>query len=230
MNIWWKENVYLLNEFAEIEFDGKLNYRYDKTGTLINGKLNVLGGNFSYFEHMFRVTEGSVIFNNLSVIDPELNIIAITDVDSYTITLKISGTLTEPVVSLSSEPPLDESNILALLTFGRPLNEWDAGIITASMLERKALGFAQSYLLRSLRRKLGLRELEISTGSMEEDPHLTVGFYVTKDVYLKYYHDFLSIQYDRFDLRYRISRYFGLQAVRDEEGKYYFGIFFEKRF
>ncbi len=230
LHISWKDNVYLINEFAEIEFDGNLTYKYDKTGTLINGKLNVLGGNFSYFEHLFKVSEGSVTFNNLSIIDPELNITAITDVDSYSISLNISGTLTEPIVNLSSEPPLDESNILALLTFGKLLNEQEANIFTASMLEKKALGFAQSYLLRSLRRRLGLRELEVSTGSIEEDPHLTVGFYVTRDLYLKYYHDFLSIQYDRFDLRYRISRYFGLSAIRDDEGKYYFGLFFEKRF
>ncbi len=230
LSISWDENVYLINEIAEIEFSGKLSYLYDRAGMLINGNLTVLGGNFSYFDRLFKVDGGKVQFNNLSRIDPALNISAITDVDSYTIRLNISGTLTEPVINLSSEPPLDEGNILALLTFGKLLSETEAGIISANLLEKKALGFAQSYLLRNIRRRLGLRELEVSSGSLEEDPHLTVGFYVTRDIYLKYYHDFLSVQYDRFDLRYRISRYFGLNATRDEDGRYYFGVFFEKRF
>ncbi len=230
VNISWDKNVYLINEIAEMEFSGKLSYLYNRSGKLINGQVSVLGGSFSYLDRLFKVEGGSVVFNNLSKIDPDLNITAITDVDSYTIRLNISGTLTEPVITLSSEPPLDESNIFALLTFGKLLSEAELGTFTADLLEKRAIGFAQGYLLRDIKRKLGLRELEVSTGSLEEDPHFIIGFYVTRDIYLKYYHDLLSVQYDRFELRYRISKFFGLDAIRDEEGEYYLGVFFEKRF
>ena len=230
INISWDNNVFLLNEMARIEFSGKLSYIYGLRGMLLNGKLTVLSGDFSYFDRMFKVADGTVEFNNLSKIDPELDINAETDVDSYTVRLNISGTLTEPVINLTSTPSLDESNIIALLTFGKLLSQGSFNVLTTTLLEKKALGFAQSYLTRSIRSKLGLRELEVSSGSIEEDPHLSIGFYVSSNIYLKYYHDFLSIQYDRFDLRYKISRYFGLNAIRDEEGRYYFGLSFEKRF
>ncbi len=230
INMSASDNIYLVNELAQIEFGGRLEYIRNKSGYIYNGSFDVKRGNIVYLDHIFDMRGGDIVFNNTSYINPELNMQAVTRVDSYDIELDLSGTLNEPKISFMSHPSLDESDIISLLSFGTLLADAPVSAGDINLLKKRALNIAQGLLSNKIRRKLGLRELEVSYGSLSEDPHLSLGFYISRNLYLKYFHDFQSMHLDQFELRYKLSRHLGLYGSRDENGEYSLGVGLEMRF
>ncbi len=72
----------------------------------------------------------------------------------YLIIIKIDGTLDKPQIHLSSEPSLPETQLIAVLLFGRPLDELDSDQgnsvgSTRAALTDGAIGLASFYVLAS---------------------------------------------------------------------------------
>jgi len=72
----------------------------------------------------------------------------------YTVFIRIGGTTDEPKISLSSEPPLTETQLYSVLLFGRPLDQLESGEIESvgnarSALASGAVSLASMYILAS---------------------------------------------------------------------------------
>jgi hypothetical protein len=90
------------------------------------------------------------------------------------------------VLALSSEPPLPESDVLAVLVFGAPTQDLGQG--QQAELQARAIGLATSYvaggLTRSFRERLGLDLFDVSVGDRRNPGEVRIGRHVTDDVFV----------------------------------------------
>ena len=154
-----------------------------------------LGGN----TYRIRGT-GSVDFLNPTAIEPDLDISAVTRVSTYDITLGISGTPERLTTSLTSSPPLGESDLVSLLLTGQTLQPGSPAL--AAVGTTQLLGYLSGEFLGVAGRAVGLDTLRIQRGlpnvsfdpsliAGETDPssRLTFGKHVTQDLELIFSQD-----------------------------------------
>lgn len=216
-----EKGIFVMNELMNVELGGDLEVKKeDEINTTVSGKLNVVSGTFLYADRIFKISDGQIEFQGEPKINPTLNIVGETRIeDTIEVTLHLTGTVKKPRIDISSVPPLPQEDIIAYLTFGRPLSEIPLSLTDVNLLRERALGLAEGLLSAELRRKLRVSELELGTGLLGGDPHFTVGLYLSRNFYLKYSFDPQSIEKNVFLTRYFLTRRTALYAQRDREGE-----------
>jgi translocation and assembly module TamB len=129
----------------------------------------------------------------------------------------ITGTVKAPELQLSSEPPLEESDILALIIFNRPINELGTGerASLAATAGGIATGFLAQPLGESIGRALDLDLFEITTTTEGGDlgAGLTVGQQIGDRVFFKLRQTFGERTTSEFMVEYQLTDFLRLQAT-----------------
>ena len=98
---------------AELTLSGT----YDQP--LLFGNVEIDRGEMFFEGNRYRVTRGSIAFSNPTRIDPHLDIEAETDIrvptQTYRVTFGVSGTMDRLDYEMSSDPPLQNAQIVSLL-------------------------------------------------------------------------------------------------------------------
>lgn len=226
LNITSEGNAFLVNEIADIEIKGDLVFHMAEGKTFLDGSAEVVKGYFLYLDRVFNVESGVVNFTSTETLEPNLSIKASSKVDTFNITMNLSGTFNNPQISLYSEPPLDELNILYLLTFGRVY--YNGVSMQASELQdikNRAFSLASTVISQNLRRAVGLQEFRLeSNGGSMENPSLLIGLYLTPSLYFWYSHDIFDITKDMFQIRYKLEKNFGVFVERNKSQMFQIGI------
>lgn len=119
------EPVTIRNNLAE----GALDLRLRITGRVkeprLVGSIQILNGTFNYFNREFQVQSGSVQFSNPNSNIPRYEIRAEAEIDVYRVFINLIGDSTEQRILYSSDPPLQEKEILALVSYGTPPEDQD---------------------------------------------------------------------------------------------------------
>ncbi len=141
----------------------------------IRGKLDLLG-------RAFDLERGRVGFNGGPEIDPRLDVSLVRQTDTITGRIVVSGTASDPKLSLSSNPALPEEEVLPRLLFGT-----SSEALTPAEGVQLALGLATLLnggggTLDQVRAGLGLDTLGI--GQDTNGATLEVGKQVTEDVWV----------------------------------------------
>jgi len=125
-------DFWLRSETMNVEVSGELDVEMDRSAEdlRLTGTLDVVRGTYLLASgpvvRRFQVREGTVEFVGTPGIDPNLDITAQypvrTRTDPLLIQARVTGTLLNPRVALSSDadPPIAESDLLSYLIFGRP--------------------------------------------------------------------------------------------------------------
>ena len=124
--------------------------------------------------------------------------------------MHITGSVKSPELELTSDPPLEESDILALIVFNRPVNELASGERTslAATAGGIASGFIASPLGDSIGRALDLDLFEISTttDNGELGAGVTVGQQVGDRAFIKLRQQFGERTTSEFSVEYQLVR------------------------
>nr|MDA8101039.1 translocation/assembly module TamB domain-containing protein [Nitrospiraceae bacterium] len=83
------------------------------------GRVEARKGEVYFRQNVFHILHASADFADPNRINPTLDVQAETKVREYQIRLSVSGTADRAVVSFISDPPLTDSNILAMLALGK---------------------------------------------------------------------------------------------------------------
>jgi translocation and assembly module TamB len=75
-------------------------------------------GALSFRDNQFDIDRGILVFTDPFEINPSIDLVATAMRRDWVITLRVTGTLNEPRISLTSEPELAEADITLLLTVG----------------------------------------------------------------------------------------------------------------
>jgi translocation and assembly module TamB len=181
-----------------------------------------IAGQYKAYGQDLKITSGRVLFAGTPLDDPRLEIRAIRELDDdLEAGLLIRGTARNPEVSVFSDPSLGETDALAYLVTGRPMNAIGAGGTgeEGDLVQKAAqsLGTAAGGLLaKRLGKRLGIDEVGISDSEEIGGAAFTVGQYLSPRLYLGY-------GIGLFDpgqvitLRYALGENVSVQAVRGDE-------------
>jgi translocation and assembly module TamB len=122
-------DTWLRGRDLNVEMTGDLQLSWDLTerDMVLVGDLYAVRGVYGVLGRQFQVQEGTVRFQGIPGINPELDITALNslrtyDGDRFDVIATVQGTLLSPRVSLSSNAPfpIGESDLVSYLIFGRP--------------------------------------------------------------------------------------------------------------
>ncbi len=155
-----------------------------KTGekTVMQGNVDMEKGTYKRFGQDLTLRKGQLVFNGPAD-NPWLDVEAIRVSKSKKVTaiLNLSGTLKSPQTRISADPAMPESEALAYLVTGSPLNQVSSS--EGSMLASAALSYGAGQA-SWLTEKFGLNEFEVQEGDTLKDTLLVMGQYLTPDFYI----------------------------------------------
>ena len=201
-----------------ITLGGDLNVRKDPGGPVtLAGTVNTVRGTYQFQNRQFELARnGTLRFTGDAEYNPVLDITATREIPDTGVEAKVrlTGTLRAPELALSSTPPLEESDVLALIIFNRPINELGTGerASLAATAGGIATGFLATPLGESIGRALDLDLFEIST-STEGDTlgaGVTIGDQVGDRTFLKLRQMFGEHPTTEFMLEYQLAHFLRL--------------------
>jgi translocation and assembly module TamB len=180
----------------------------------LTGELRIDEGRYRAYGQNLEIDRGLLIFQQ-RLDNPGLDIRAVRRIPSAQIVagVAITGTLQSPEARLTSEPPMEESEIMAWLLTGRGLagnSETDNAMIAQALA---VYGLEKgSGVTEKIGEKVGLDEISIGSDWETTDASLMLGKQISNRLYLRYaigLFDALSTVM----LRYTVSRRVHLEAL-----------------
>ena len=116
-------NTWIKDRDMNVEISGNLELKKEpkKKFTLV-GSLKSVRGTYSSRGKLFKLTNGNITFIGLEEPNPNLDIEAVTRINSNNIIIRIGGTAKDLKVSFDSEPKMSQSDIISYLIFGKKID------------------------------------------------------------------------------------------------------------
>lgn len=184
----------------QVQFDGLgLRGRFDGELVMVdepgkpsrgNGSLSIHDGVYQAYGQNLHISQGRLLFAGPAD-DPGLDVRATRTVGTVIAGINATGTVRNPQLKLFSTPAMSDSDALAYLLLGRPLNQAsgsDGGMLMAAA-SGMGLGKGEE-IAQSIGRSLGLAEVRIDTsGDTNGDTSaagLVIGRYLSPKLYVRY--------------------------------------------
>ncbi|HWM89135.1 MAG TPA: translocation/assembly module TamB domain-containing protein [Thermoanaerobaculia bacterium] len=181
------------------------------------GELELKEGTFKAYGQDLTIERGRIIFAGGPINNPGLDVRAFRRADDGTVAgINAKGTLETPEVTLWSDPPMGQSEQLAYLLMGRPLNRVSPQEGDRLANAATALGLRGGNLLaKKLAARYGLEEARIESDGSLEQASLVVGKYLSPRLYVTYGIGLFE-PINTFRIRYLLSDKWTLQAESGE--------------
>jgi translocation and assembly module TamB len=186
---------------------------------ILVGSVQTVRGTYEFQGRRFDLVRGGTIrFRGEPQINPALDVTATRVIPNTGVEarVRITGTSQQPRLQLTSNPPLEESDILALIVFNRPVNELGTGerASLAATAGGIATGFIAAPLGESIGRALDLDLFEITTTTEggELGAGLTLGQQIGDRAFFSLRQQFGEQNLTEFLLEYQLARFLRLQA------------------
>ena len=201
-----------------ITVGGDLNVRKVAGGPItLAGTVNTVRGAYQFQGRQFDIVRnGTLRFTGDAEFNPILDVTATREIPDTGVEAKVrlTGTLRSPELALSSTPPLEESDVLSLIVFNRPINELGTGQRTALAATAGGIagGFIATPLGESIGRALDLDLFEITTAGEGDSlgAGVTIGEQIGDRTFVKLRQQFGERTYSEFLLEYQIADFMRL--------------------
>ena len=188
------------------------------------GRLEALPGAELYMAgQRYELDRGTVTFSRPDAIEPFLDILARTDVQSFEITVALVGTLDRMTPTFTSNPPLVEMDIISLLSTGKKADDaaqWQAGNVASSFITEQLAGAVS----RRARTLLDVDQLRLDplAESQTGDPtaRLTVVKQISPELTVAVSTNLSSNREEVINARWKLGTGTFLEANRDNDGSY----------
>jgi len=237
-------NVSFETSVAEsIQADANLRLRGTAANPAVLGRINITQGELAFFGNKYIINQGSVSFFNPAKIDPVLNIDLETKARGVEVVITVTGPINALRASYRSDPPLQFSDIVALLATGRsPTDPTTASTNTGEAQNLQQLGatglIGQALSSPSgggpLQRFFGVSKVKIDpqatgiTGSPQ--PRLTIEQQVSPDILFTYITDMSSTSTQLIRVEWDFNRRWAAIVTREENGYVGVDFAFKRRF
>ena len=206
---------------VNITVGGDIDITKDPDAPLILlGSVDTVRGTYQFQGRRFDLARGGTVkFTGEPQINPLLDVTATRQIPNTGVEARvhITGSVLAPELELTSNPPLDESDILSLIVFNRPVNELGAG--ERSSLAATAGGIATGFLAAPLGESIGraldldLFEITTSTDDGALGAGVTVGQQIGERAFLKLHQQFGEHTNTEFMLDYQLADFLRLEAT-----------------
>ena len=203
---------------ANFNTRGKLRLRKEPGGDLnMQGNIVSSEGYYAVFGKLFDIEDATLNFTGASS-NPALNVKAYYDAGDVDVYVNVTGNLREPDLSLSSNPALEQVDIVSYIVFGASSNRLQNQ--QRAFVGKFATAVAAGGISELLSSEIGLDLLSIQEGDRGfEDSTLKVGSYVTRDIFVGYERSPSKISLDqtvqmrnKLNLEWRLNRRFSIES------------------
>jgi translocation and assembly module TamB len=229
---------------AKLSGDLDLHVRGTAARPAIVGRVNIAEGDIFFNGTKYRLERGDITFSNPLTIEPVINLDMSARVQGYDVTIGLHGQAVGGKglsMTYRSDPPLDNSDIIALLAFGRPrgqgvYNASQAGSATndTASTSNAILGEALNAAFTDrVQRLFGASRVKIDPqviGS-ENNPsaRVTIEQQISNDITFTYVTSLTQSAETVIQVEYNIDKNVSVVAVRDQNGVLGFDIHIRKR-
>lgn len=181
--------------------------------TAASGELRVVEGRYRAYGQRLDVEQGRLLFAGGPITNPALDLRAVRHVQEVTAGIKVYGPLRQPQFELFSTPAMGETDALAYLVLGRPLESTTSSSDGALMAQAAlAIGLkGGDFLARSIGDRFGIEEMRIESSDNGDNASLVMGRYLSPRLYVGYGVGLIDAT-NTLNLRYQISQHWQLKA------------------
>lgn len=218
------DNVRVDNNIARASLKLDLLLRGTIAQPLIFGRVEMMTGTVYFRNNEFRILGASADFSDPKRVNPVMNILAETSIQGYTIRLNLEGQFDHFNLSLSSNPSLEETEILSLLTVGT-LQKEPKGIqsgLGVSAATSFLSGQFQDVAQERLKSITGIDRINVEqytskvTGKTE--PRVSASKRLGDKLTVTYSTSFGTVAAEVIKIEYDVTRSLSLIGERDESG------------
>ncbi len=216
------------NAFAKLAGDVDLRLRGTVATPSLLGRVSVTEGNAIIAGTRYELQRGDVTFTNPVRIEPLIDLSASARVEDYDITLALHGTPDKLSVTYRSDPPMPESDVVALLALGRTGSE--QRLYTQQQEQALSNPTTDALLGGALNATVSSRVQKLfGAGSVKVDPNylgpfgnstsrIIVEEQLGRNVTLTYATDVNTTGQQLLQAEIAINRHVSLLVARDEAG------------
>jgi translocation and assembly module TamB len=182
---------------------------------IISGRITATRGSFEFRNETYEIVRAFIDLPPSREFNPLLNVQAEGEIRGYDVAISLTGPLSQPNVSVRSDPALPQADVVSLILTGN----LSTGETTASPLGGQGVGTAASLLtdalindraLRATDKLFGLNRFEIDPliagrGGASPTARLTVGRQINKNLSITYSTNVTSDQNQVLAVEYRVS-------------------------
>lgn len=181
------------NNIAHLGINPDLHITGNMKNPVISGRAQIKEGKIFFNKNTFVVKKGVIDFLNPYKIDPVIEIKSFTKKREWLITLDVSGTMDQLKITFSSEPFLEQGDILSILLFGKTTKELveGEGKNSSQSTEQMVAKLIASTFGEDIKNMAGLDIFEIETQDPDDPSNsdrikVTLGKKLSKRMVLKY--------------------------------------------
>jgi translocation and assembly module TamB len=214
------------NAYAKLAGDIDVRLRGTLATPSLLGRVSITEGNATIAGTRYDVQRGDITFSNPVRIEPTIDLNATARVEDYDIALGLHGPPNKMAVTYRSDPPLPESDVVALLALGRTQNQ--ERLYTQQQQQLASNPATDSLLGGALNATVSSRVQKLfGAGSVKVDPsylgllgnsttRITVEEQVGRNVTLTWATDVDTTAQQLLQAEIAINRHVSLLIARDE--------------
>ncbi len=190
----------------------------DRPGRLTHatGEIKVPEGRYRAYGQRLVIENGRLVFSGGPILNPGLDFKAKRVINGVTAGVIVSGSLQKPKLDLYSIPAMGQTDALAYLILGRPMessSDQDGEVIAKAAL---ALGLSGGdKIARMMQDQFGLDEMRVESSESGDQASLVVGRYLSPKLYVSYGVGLIE-SINTFSMRYQLSEKWQLKAESGE--------------
>jgi translocation and assembly module TamB len=229
---------------AKLSGDLDLHVRGTAARPAIVGRVNIAEGDIFFNGTKYRLERGDITFSNPLTIEPVVNLDMSARVQGYDVTIGLHGQVVGGKglsMTYRSDPPLSNSDIIALLAFGRTRGQ---GVYTASQpggntndtasASNAILGEALNATFTDrVQRLFGASRVKIDPQFIGSENNasarVTIEQQISNDVTFTYITSLTQSAETVIQVEYNIDKNVSIVAVRDQNGVLGFDIHIRRR-
>ncbi len=226
-----------------LQAEANLRLRGTASNPAVLGRINITQGKLTFFGTQYTLNQGSISFFNPVKVEPILNIDLETKARGVDITLTVSGPLNKLTLTPRSDPPLQFSEIVALLATGRAPTSDPTLLRQQSSDPQSWQQMGASALLGSaianpvagrLQRFFGVSKLRIdpTLSGTDNNPQarLTLEQQITPSITFTYITNITTTNPQVIRVEWALSKQFSAVALREENGLFGLDFLYKRRF
>lgn len=209
------------------EWNGNLFLKGTTDDPLLEGQLNVVKGDYLLNGKKFILKEGSATFAGDPMTESSLYVVGALDLGKIVAELILKGPIKNLTISLTSNPPLPQQEILSWILFGKGLSEispYQGDQLTASLADLSQ-DSNEPDLLTKFRNRTGIDRIDINRSGEGDsgDVSFEVGKYITQGTYVSVSKN-MGSETNEVNIETSIFRNFKLQAGVSDDANGHFDI------
>ena len=229
LRLYGSGGIMIANNMAQAPLSVDLTLRGTLARPIPLGRIETSNGKLYFRDSEFSISHASVIFADPDRINPYLDMLAHTTVRGYHITISLSGTTSGLNMAFSSEPQLEEAQILSLLTTGNfssngyttQTDGMGGGGVDASEASSFLAGQYQKAVTDRLKNIIGFDRFDVApyiseTGTVS--PMVTVSKRLLGDRLFVTYSSPIGTQEQIMRIEYAVTPHVSIVGDRDDIG------------